>query len=86
VLICTGRAHHGAILEEFPQLAPHEVLAKWLYIDSRHAHFEATMDRVAQAIARGDQRFGIDPRPRREKPSSRSGGQKPRPSSRRHAH
>jgi hypothetical protein len=61
VLICTGREHHGAIAEDFPALAPHAVLKKWLYIDSRHESFEATMERVAEAVARDDPRFGIRP-------------------------
>jgi hypothetical protein len=62
VLICTEHAHHHGIIKEFPELAPHNVLKKWLYIDSRHEDFEPTMERVAGAIARDDQRFGIRPR------------------------
>ncbi len=61
VLICTERVHQPAILREFPQLAPHDVLKKWLFIDSRHDDFEPIMERVAQAIARDDRRFGIRP-------------------------
>ena len=64
VLICTGYEHHAAIRSEFPHLTPHDVLGKWLYIDSRHAHFEATMADVAAAMSRDDQRFGIAPRVR----------------------
>jgi hypothetical protein len=67
VLVCTDHARHRAIIEEFPHLAPHAVLKKWLYIDSRHAHFEPTLERVAAAIARDDPRFGIHPRPRKER-------------------
>jgi hypothetical protein len=67
VLLCTERAHHEALTAEFPPLAPHEALGKWLYIDSRHADFEATMERVAAAIARDDRRLGIQPRPRPKK-------------------
>lgn len=70
VLICTDHAHHRAIIEEFPQLAPHHVLKKWLYIDSRHEDFEPTMERVAEAIARDDRRFGIHPHPRQERKES----------------
>jgi len=62
VLICTGHEHQPSILKEFRHLAPHDVLKKWLYVDSRHRHFERTMERVAQAIARDDERFGIQPR------------------------
>ena len=43
VLICTEHALQRAIIEEFAPLAPHDVLRKWLYIDSRHDEFEATM-------------------------------------------
>ena len=67
VLICTEHAHHPALIEEFPQLAPHDILKKWLYIDSRHADFEPTLERVAEAISRDDPRFGIHPRPRKER-------------------
>jgi hypothetical protein len=65
VLICTEHAHQASIIEEFPHLAPHAVLRKWLYIDSRHPDFEPTVERVAKAIARDDARFGIHPRPER---------------------
>jgi hypothetical protein len=69
VLICTQFAHQAAIVEEFPQLAPHTVLRKWLYIDTRHDDFEATMEQVARAMARDDQRFGV--RPQSEKSRQR---------------
>jgi len=65
VLVCTDYAHQPAIIEEFPQLAPHEILRKWLYIDSRHEDFESTMERVAEAMARNDRRFGIQPQPKK---------------------
>jgi hypothetical protein len=61
VLICTEHARQPAIIEEFAPLAPHDILKKWLYIDSRHAEFELTMERVAEAIANNDPRFGIYP-------------------------
>ena len=80
VLICTEHVHQPAIIEEFPQLSPHDILKKWLYIDSRHEDFEPTMERVAEAIKRDDQRFGIHPHPRKEKKGkvrSRSRRQKP---------
>ena len=67
VLICTDYTHHRTIIEEFPRLAPHEVLKKWLYIDSKDRAFEPTLANVAAAIARDDPRFGIHPRPRKER-------------------
>jgi hypothetical protein len=73
VLICTERAHQPGIMKEFPYLAPHDVLKKWLYIDSRHEGFETTMERVAEAMARDDRRFGIHPVPKRER-GTKTGG------------
>ena len=62
VLVCTGYEHHASIQAQFPALTPHEVLRKWLYIDSTHEDFESTMKAVAKQIARDDPRFGILPR------------------------
>jgi hypothetical protein len=61
VLICTDHEHHRSICSDFPALVPHAVLRKWLYIDSRHDDFEATMEAVAKRMAMDDQRFGIVP-------------------------
>jgi hypothetical protein len=72
VLICTEYAHQPAIIDEFPQLAPHDILKKWLYLDSRHEDFEPVMERVAQAIARDDPRFGILPRSSERKATAKS--------------
>lgn len=73
VLICTEREHQPSIRAEFPALLPHDVLLKWLYVDSTHPDFEFTMDAVGKRMARNDQRFGIVPlavnrRPRRKRP------------------
>ena len=71
VLLCTEYSHQPAILEEFPELAPHGVLKKWLYLDSRRESFEAIIGRLTEAIGRNDQRFGIRPRPRKARAGSR---------------
>jgi hypothetical protein len=62
VLICTGHEHQPSIRAEFPALAPHGVLRKWLFVDSTHPDFELTMEGVARRMARNDQRFGVAPR------------------------
>lgn len=67
VLVCTGHERQAAIRKEFPLLEPHSVLKKWLYIDTRNEGFERTIQGVAEAMARNDNRFGIDPRPSKEK-------------------
>ena len=74
VLICTERAHHAELLSEFPQLTPHDVLKKWLYIDTHHEEFEPVMERVAYAVARGDLRFGIRSHPTRAQTIRRRSG------------
>ena len=61
VLVCTDHARQPSIRSQFPALAPHAVLGKWLYIDSRRREFEPTMEAVARHIARNDARFGILP-------------------------
>ena len=78
VLVCTGQEHHGSIQHAFPALTPHAVLGKWLYIDSAHPDFEATMEGVARCMARNDRRFGILPVARRGEPlgSPAAGGPK----------
>jgi hypothetical protein len=68
VLLCTDYQHHASIQSEFPALIPHEVLRKWLFIDSTHEDFESTMQAAAQRVAGNDPRFGILPRrPRGQK-------------------
>src|SRR5690242_6153895 len=52
VLIGTDHSRHSAIVAEFPAFTPHDVLKKWLYIDSRHEEFESTMQGIATAMAR----------------------------------
>jgi len=72
VLVCTEHAHHASIRAEFPALAPHRVLRKWLFIDSGHDQFESTMESVARRVARNDRRFGIAPAVRRPRPKKRA--------------
>jgi hypothetical protein len=62
VLVATDREHHPSIRADFPSLAPHRVLAKWLYIDSTDKEFEVTMEAVAKRMAANDRRFGVVPR------------------------
>jgi hypothetical protein len=62
VLVCTDHEHHASLRAEFPALRPHEVLRKWLFIDSSHEDFESTMDAVAKRMASNDPRFGVLPK------------------------
>ena len=64
VLVGTDFEHHASIGREFPALGPHDVLRKWLYIDSTHADFESTMEAVVRRMSKNDGRFGVAPRAR----------------------
>ncbi len=70
VLVCTDYKHHPSLQAQFPALRPHEILRKWLFIDSAHEDFEPTMEAVARHVAANDRRFGIlpgEPRPSKAK-------------------
>jgi hypothetical protein len=57
-------------------LLPHDVLRKWLYIDSTHQDFEPTIEAVAKRMIRNDRRFGVVPRsakPRGRTQANRAG-------------
>ena len=74
VLICTDYEHHNSLQKDFPALKPHEVLGKWLFIDSGEDDFERTMEGVAERIARNDPRLGIlpkRPKPKQTKKAAR---------------
>jgi hypothetical protein len=62
VLVCTDYEHQASIRADFSALVPHDVLRKWLYIDSTHRRFESTMEAVVRCMAKNDPRFGIVPR------------------------
>lgn len=66
-LICTEYAAHESLCKEFPALAPHEGLKKWLFIDSGHEDFESTMEAVTRLIAKNDERFGVFAKTKRPK-------------------
>jgi len=67
VLVGTSQEHHASLRGEFPALAPHGLLRKWLFIDSTHPAFESTMEAVAACVARNDPRFGVPPRTPRQR-------------------
>src|SRR5471030_3100796 len=46
ILVATERAHHAGLTAEFPALAPHPVLPKWLYLPESADDFE----RVAECL------------------------------------
>lgn len=64
LLVCTAREHHTALRADFPGLAPHPILPKWLYLPESDDAFERTATRLVALALRRDPRLGVTPRPR----------------------
>jgi hypothetical protein len=69
LMVCTWREHHASLQAEFPQLAPHAILGKWLYLSQSHADFESVAPELVVLAQERDARLGIEPSKRK-----RSGG------------
>jgi hypothetical protein len=67
LLICTSREFHSALIREFPDLQPHPVLGKWLYLSQAHDSFEETAQQLVQKILKNDLRIGVEPGGRKRK-------------------
>ncbi len=70
VLLPMERSSHDSLQREFPELVPHPVLGKWLYLPMSAPAFELHIERIAQLIKLDDFRFGVYPKPRGKKKSS----------------
>jgi hypothetical protein len=71
VLVCTFHEHHASLRAEFPALAPHPVLGKWLYLPETCDTFEPDARRLVQLIRTRDPRLGIPPSPKKKRPAQR---------------
>jgi hypothetical protein len=67
LLVCTDRERHEALITEFPELAPHPILPKWLYLSETHKHFERSAEKLVQLARRRDPRIGVVPVPKKRK-------------------
>jgi len=70
VLVPTERDSHAALIAEFPALASHPVLGKWLYLPESAASFERDAEKIVERIRRLDPRIGIIPERKRAKKKS----------------
>lgn len=61
------RENHPAILSQFPELAPHPILGKWLYISQTHPCFEEIASRLRDRVRRRDPLLGVVPVPKKRK-------------------
>ena len=69
LLVCTERTHQPALVADFPELKPHSILPKWLYLPESSPHFEKQAVALVKLARQRDPRIGIIPKPR--KPSAR---------------
>lgn len=77
VLVCTDRIHHAALIGEFPELAPHPILPKWLYLPETAETFERSARLLVSLARRRDPRIGVAPQPRSRASGSRRRRAKP---------
>jgi len=61
LLVCTDRDRHPSLLIEFPALAPHPILPKWLYLPETADAFEPLATRLVALARRRDPRLGVLP-------------------------
>ena len=67
LLVCTDRAHHAALWKDFPDLAPHPVLPKWLYLPEAVDSFERAAVRLVALARQRDPRIGVAPQPKKKR-------------------
>ena len=67
VLVCTEKAHHPALVAEFPALAPHPVLPKWLYLSDSAERFDRSAEQLVSLVKSRDPRIGVIPQSRARK-------------------
>ena len=67
VLACTDRVHHASLLADHPELSPHSILPKWLYLPESADRFESVAERLVALAKRRDPRLGVSPQPKKRK-------------------
>jgi hypothetical protein len=65
LLVCTDRSRQISLQADFPELTPHAILPKWLYLPESADNFERTGVRLVALARRRDPRFGVAPNPRK---------------------
>jgi hypothetical protein len=71
VLVCTDRTRHAELLAEFPELSPHPILPKWLYLPESAERFESAAERLVALARRRDPRLGVSPQLKKRKRAER---------------
>lgn len=71
VLACTSHEHHDALRADFPELSPHPILPKWLYLPEFAGRFETVAGKLVTLAKQRDLRLGVQPQPKRARAKSR---------------
>ncbi len=79
VLVCTDQARQLMLQSQFPQLKPHKILKKWLYLSQNSIDFESISSQLVELVAENSNLIGVMPQPKRRKAKT------PRPSKRKRA-
>lgn len=66
-LFPTEREHHRIIKQGFPQLIPHPILSKWLYLPLQTENFDSNVEEILQEIRRRSKLFGVMPKLKKSK-------------------
>ena len=66
MFVCTEKKHHKSLMAEFPVLAPHRRLKKWLYMSESSGNFEKTAETLVRLALFRDPRIGVFP-PRKKR-------------------
>jgi len=70
VLVATDQVRQPALRQEFPELATHPILAKWLHLSEGADAFERVAPRLVGLVRRRDPRIGVVPRQKKRRPDS----------------
>lgn len=76
MLVATEHAHHALLVAEFPELAPHPILPKWLYLPESADGFERAATRLVSLAKRRDLRIGVTPKPKTKRRTAKPAGKK----------
>ena len=71
VLVCTDQARHAALTADFPELTPHPVLPKWLYLPESIGSFERMAVQLVRLARARDPRLGIELKSRQSRNAGR---------------
>ena len=62
VLLPTYKECHAALMGELPELVPHPILGKWLYLSEAAECFDEATETMVKRILRNDRQIGVEPK------------------------